>query len=99
MEIRNLIRKHYNLPAGGLGGWVPAEHISRQDWQDATEGFVSAVRILSERPAFGLSETEISVHYHQAVERFAELIAIRLGIISDQSEPTDQTRNTKGTYE
>ena len=93
MEIANLIREYFNLPPDTWADWVPADHIGRQDWQIAVEAYVSAIRTLSDRSAFGLSETEISVQYHQPLGRFAQLIGARLGIAVHPRQPGGASGN------
>ncbi|MGF1445607.1 MAG: hypothetical protein ACFBRM_05340 [Pikeienuella sp.] len=60
--------------------WVPADHVSRDDWQLIAEETVLRVRRMTGRPAFGVSEAEVSVHYHKPVDAFAGLVLERLGI-------------------
>ena len=86
MEIEIFIRDYFDLPKDGWAEWLPADHIDRQDWQVAIEAFVMAIRDVSHRPAFGLSEADISVHYHSPLERFALLINGKLGNAS-RSDP------------
>lgn len=62
--------------------WVPADNIGRDAWQAVAEDVVERVRLLTRRPAFGLSEADVSVHYHKPVCSFGELILARLGITS-----------------
>jgi len=59
---------------------VPAEHVTRQEWQLTAEGCIEQLRKLTDRKAFGLSEAEISVHYHQTLDTFIELLQLRLGL-------------------
>jgi len=59
---------------------TPADQISRQLWQQAVENAIDTIRLQVNRPAFGLSESEISVHYHLPVSKFVELVKIKLRI-------------------
>jgi hypothetical protein len=60
--------------------WVPAENVSRDAWQEIAEECVLRLRRLARRPAFGLGEAEISIHYHKPVREFARLLSERLGV-------------------
>ena len=74
-----LLRKTFGLSDDDWKAWVPSNNVSRQDWQNAVESMVAEIRVTSKRPAFGLSESEISVHYHLPLARTAVLIRQRLG--------------------
>ncbi len=58
---------------------IPANKKSRQEWQKAVEQLVLALRKQFGQLTFGLSEAEISVHYHLPVHRFVKLVEQILG--------------------
>lgn len=62
------------------GDWVPAENISREQWQRAVEALTQCIRQRAGRPAFGFGDAEVSVHYHKALRDFAALARERLGM-------------------
>lgn len=80
MDIVNSIVDYFKLEPDHWEGWVPAENIDRQDWQLFVEALSMTIRTKSERPAFGFSEAEISVHFHRPIDRFVHLIGEKLGI-------------------
>jgi len=49
---------------------IPANRKTRQEWQKAVEQLVLSLRNRFGQLTFGLSEAEISVHYHLPVHRF-----------------------------
>lgn len=57
---------------------VPADYISRHAWQVAVEECVEELRKLTNRKAFGLSEAEISVHYHGTLDKFIDMLQLKL---------------------
>jgi len=79
MQITNYFRRALNIAQDDWGTWVPAERISRQAWQETVEAFVIEARAVIGRPAFGVSEAEISIHYHKPIEFFCRLAGERLG--------------------
>lgn len=81
MDLIDVIREHFDLPANGWTDLIPAEKLSRQAWQEAVEQLTFRLRDLFRRPAFGLSESEISLHYHLPLGDFIALIKRRLGIV------------------
>ena len=80
MDVNTLIKECFEISSAGWSDWLPADHISRQNWQENVERLLKRSRELYKRPAFGLSESEISVHYHLPIEEFATLIKHRLGL-------------------
>ena len=80
MLLEELLRKHLPLGSDDLADVMPAEIMSRQDWQDGIETLVEDIRKLTRKPAYGLSETEISVHFHLPLKRLMSLLESRLGI-------------------
>lgn len=62
------------------GDSVPADHITRQTWQDNVEALVSELRGRLNQPAFGLSEPEISISYHRPLSDFYTLVRRRAGL-------------------
>jgi len=58
---------------------IPANHKTRQQWQKAVEQLVLSLRNRFGQLTFGLSEAEISVHYHLPVHRFVKLVEQNLG--------------------
>jgi len=58
---------------------IPANHKTRQEWQKAVEQLVLSLRNRFGQLTFGLSEAEISVHYHLPVHRFVKLVEQNLG--------------------
>ena len=60
---------------------VPADQMSRQVWQDRIESFVEQVREIYLQPAFGLSQNEISIHYHLALREFTDVVKRKIGTV------------------
>ncbi len=58
---------------------IPASKKTRQQWQKAVEQLVLSLRNRFDQLTFGLSEAEISVHYHLPVDRFVKLVEQNLG--------------------
>jgi len=58
---------------------IPANEKTRQQWQKAVEQLVLSLRNRFGQLTFGLSEAEISVHYHLPVHRFVKLVEQNLG--------------------
>jgi len=57
---------------------TPEAHMTRQAWQEQVERLIERMREAYRRPAFGLTEAEISVHYHRPLGDFLALIESRL---------------------
>lgn len=79
MTIEQLIRRSVSLPLGLERDRTPADQISRQQWQETIEHLVILIREEFSSPAFGLTEAEISIHYHRPLDDFRRLIANKLG--------------------
>lgn len=79
MDIKELLRGHLEFPVDIKGDDTPADQISRQAWQEAVERLLTKIRVEFASPAFGLTEGEISIHYHRSLDDFIRLIADRLG--------------------
>lgn len=59
---------------------APAADMSRQQWQEIVEYLAAELRGHYSQPAFGVSEAEISMHYHLPAEQFVRLVRRRLGL-------------------
>jgi hypothetical protein len=71
MVNEDLFRNHIPEVDDAWPLWVPAEHISRQAWQEAVEAVVADMRKTSGQSAFGLKSWEVSIYYHQPLGEFA----------------------------
>ena len=80
MLVDNLLRQVLQIPCEDLGHWIPAEKISRQDWQEAVERMIRKIRLEFRQPAFGVSAAEISIHYHLALPAFADHVGRKIGV-------------------
>ena len=69
--VNSTLSKHYEV--------MPAEHVTRQYWQFAVEELVCCLRTELGQPAFGLSETEITIHFHLPLHDFINLVRKKLG--------------------
>lgn len=78
--IRLIIKDELGIDVSERTGWIPAECMTRHDWQQSVESILARIRALSDSPAFGLSAADISVHYHKPIEDFAALLNNRLGL-------------------
>lgn len=79
MDFKNLIADLISIPPAQWQNWVAAEHLSRQEWQVAVETLLVNIRKHYKRPAFGLSEAEISIAYHRPIAMFSTLLTDKLG--------------------
>lgn len=77
MTLKDLLFQQFRHPPNP-DTWLPADHISRQRWQEAVEAVVEELRAATGRPAFGVTEAEISVHFHRPLGRLAKLLAKKL---------------------
>lgn len=78
MSIAEIVRNCLPEIVGDWSTWVPAAHISRQDWQEAVECVVLGLRRAFNQPAFGLSPAEVSIYYHQPLGDLVEEMRSRL---------------------
>ncbi|WP_136659771.1 hypothetical protein [Nitratireductor sp. XY-223] len=88
MDIDALIGKHI-LQAPDPASWVPAKSISRQGWQDRVESLIDEIRTSIGCPSFQISAVDITVHYHQPLIRFTELVNRKINAV--RSLPGDDT--------
>lgn len=82
MKLTSLINDAFGVPDTNHPNWVPAENISRQEWQEAVVALMDRIRRLTDRPAFGLTDAEISINYHQPLQKFRLVLEKKLGIPS-----------------
>ena len=59
-------------------GEAPDEHFSRQIWQEYVEELVEQLRTALRFPTLGLSQAEISAHYHLPLSQFLLLVRSKL---------------------
>ncbi len=78
MEQDRILQELLPRPLAADSCAVAAVHISRQAWQVLVEELVVELRKTYRRPAFGLSDAEVSVHYHRPIKDFAELLRTKL---------------------
>jgi len=78
INISNILYERIGIDRSEWDTWLPTEHISRQEWQESVEWFVKEIRTSTGRPAFGLTEAEITVHYHKSLLKFCNLIETKL---------------------
>jgi len=83
-HIVRMVLGHFDQPAARWTEWTPADHMTRQAWQERVEDMVAEIRFMTGCPAFGLTEAEISIHYHQPLAQFGQLISRKLGLRSAQ---------------
>ncbi len=57
---------------------VPEAFLTRAAWQSQVVNLILRLRKDYRRPAFGLTEAEISVHYHRALDDFIALLRTKL---------------------
>ena len=57
---------------------MPDKHVTRQYWQVAVEELVYCLRKELGQPAFGLTETEITIHFHLPLHEFINLVRKKL---------------------
>lgn len=57
---------------------APDAHMTRQAWQELVECLVKKVRQAHDSPYFGLTNAEISVHYHRAIVDFISFVRSKL---------------------
>jgi len=79
MTIERLVRDSLDPPLTSGSRHAPADQISRQEWQEVVELLVVRIREEYVTPVFGLTEMEISIHYHRPLSDFQRLIAKKLG--------------------
>lgn len=72
-------------PDQSFASRAPAAEFSRQQWQVIVEFLVDQLRDHYSQPAFGVSEAEISMHYHLPAGEICHLIRRRLGL--DEGAP------------
>lgn len=79
MGIEQLVQRGLDLSINPTDETIPENHISRQKWQEVVECLLKNIRSEFKSPAFGLSEAEISLHYHRPLADFYKLISKNLG--------------------
>ncbi len=82
VRVVDLLEAHIQSNRPFSEKMTPADNLSRQQWQDGIEALVEQLRSITGRAAFGLTDAEISVHYHRPLDEFRRSLESKLGITS-----------------
>lgn len=75
MLLEAFVHERLGLP----GPAVPADHVSRQQWEIRIRSLTLALLRPPDPRRLVLTPAEVSVHYHRPVAEFVRLVAGRLG--------------------